>query len=307
MACVSGSAVQLATKAGSGAVSFANDTGGTRKLWEIESESLKKRGTQIDLAGIRGTRTRRVESISEGPYSVAGSIILKASPAVLDYFLPFMLGGTESTNVFPTAETLPDFSVLIDRVATIATRGTFEYSDLKIGKWILRGSKTQAVRLELQLMGKTEIADSEAFPTLSLGTGTAERPYVHEQCSFLYNSVNVPFSSFEISCDNVLEERRENTMTAEDICPTDRIIMVRLDTPWQNVTAPLYDIAPAAGSFIMSAESNDLSCTIDFGRLVQPTETPNIQNRGRIPWNLMLEARSSGATADIQVTNDPED
>lgn len=307
MACVSGSAVQLATKAGSGAVSFANDTGGTRKLWEIESESLKKSGTQIDLAGIRGTRARRVESISEGPYSVAGSIILKASPAVLDYFLPFMLGGTESANTFPVAETLPDFSILIDRIATIATRGTFEYSDLKVGKWILRGSKTQAVRLELQLMGKTEIADSEAFPTLSLGTGAAERPYVHEQCSFLYNSVNVPFSSFEISCDNVLEERRENTMTAEDICPTDRIIMVRLDTPWQNVTAPLYDIAPAAGSFIMSAESNDLSCTIDFGRLVQPTDTPNIQNRGRIPWNLQLEARSNGATADIQVTNDPEE
>ena len=299
MTCTSGINMKLAVVE---AATSDFSSGATQLI--VESESLRKNETQIDLSGIKGTRSRSVEEIEEGPYDVSGSIILKPSANDFNLLLPWILGADEAaTDTFAVAETLQEFCCLIDRVATISTRSTWKYEGLKVNKAILRGTKGQPVRLELQVLGKTEEADSDAFPALSLSTGEPATPYVFNECSFQYGSTAMPFSSFEITIDNALEVRRENTIVAADLCPMDRIVTARFDVPWEAGVAGEYDAAEQAGTFVMA--KTNVSTSFAFGRLVQPAQSPAVGGKGRIPWNLNLEARSTGATKEIVGTNDP--
>lgn len=270
----------------------------------IESESLRKNETQIDLSGLKGSRRRTVEEIAEGPYNVSGSIILKPSAGALDLLLPWILGADESTDVFDVAETLQSFSVLIDRVATISTRGTFKYEGLKVNRAILRGSQGQPIRLELQVVGIEEEADSDAFPSLSVGTGLGWTPFVFNESTFQYGVTVMKYRSFEITIDNAIEQRAENSITVEDNCEQDRIITARFDCPWQTSHGPEYDIAEKAGVFSMVKTGDAVSSIWQFGRCVQIAQAPTVGGKGRIPWNLNLDIRATGATPDIQVLND---
>lgn len=270
----------------------------------IESESLRKNETQIDLSGLKGSRRRTVEEIAEGPYNVSGSIILKPSAGALDLLLPWILGADESTDVFDVAETLQPFSVLIDRVATISTRGTFKYEGLKVNRAILRGSQGQPIRLELQVVGIEEEADSDAFPSLSVGTGLGWTPFVFNESTFQYGVTVMKYRSFEITIDNAIEQRAENSITVEDNCEQDRIITARFDVPWQTSHGPEYDVAEKAGVFSIVKTGDAVSSIWQFGRCVQIAQAPTVGGKGRIPWNLNLDIRATGATPDIQVLND---
>src|SRR5262249_19995640 len=84
---------------------------------EFVAESLQKRLTILATAGIRGTRSHPAERPRDGTYSVGGALRFHATPALLDLLLPRILGAAESSDLFALAETLPEFDVLVDRVA----------------------------------------------------------------------------------------------------------------------------------------------------------------------------------------------
>lgn len=299
MSCTSGNQMKIAFKEGA----TADFSSGATQLI-IESESLRKNETQIDLSGLKGSRTRTIEEVAEGPYNVSGSIILKPSAGALDLLLPWILGADESTDVFDVAETLQSFSVLINRVATMTTRSTFKYEGLKVNRAIFRGSQGQPVRLELQVLGIEEEADSDAFPTLTLGTGLGWTPYVFHESTFQYGSTVMSYRSFELTIDNAIEQRGENAITVEDNCEQDRIITARFDCPWQTSHGAEYDVAPKAGVLSLVKSGDAVSTIFQFGRCVQIAQAPTIGGKGRIPWNLQFDVRSTGATPDLQVLND---
>ena len=88
---------------------------------EFISESFVENEERVDSEGIRGTRSRHGERVHAGLRRVGGSIVLNPSPGELDTLLPYILGAAESTDSFAVADTLPDFQLMIDRVAKVFT------------------------------------------------------------------------------------------------------------------------------------------------------------------------------------------
>jgi len=76
--------------------------------------SVGKHGTILFADTIRGTRDQPSERTRSGPYMIRGRITLPVDVALMDLWLPRILGGNESADVFPVAETLPAFGLLAD-------------------------------------------------------------------------------------------------------------------------------------------------------------------------------------------------
>src|SRR5260221_4893672 len=90
--------------------------GSYTESYEFVRESLAKKLTILQTAGIRGTRSHPAERTRDGTYSVQGTVHFHCSKGLLDLLLPRILGGGSSPT-YTLADTLPGFDVLIDRIA----------------------------------------------------------------------------------------------------------------------------------------------------------------------------------------------
>lgn len=273
--------------------------------FEFQRETLRKNGQILDTSGIRGTRSHHVSRTRTGPYGVSGSIVINPSPLDLDIWLPRILGAAEgASDVFDLAETLPEFFVLIDRVASFGTGAGFQYENCKINRGILRGTQGGFVELELDIIGKVETPNI-AFPSLTLGSASADAPYVFTDATVTLQSSAREFSDFELVVDNQLVADHRNSLTATDIDAQDRIVTLRMNVPWIAGSATdLYEqaLAGAAGTFKLT--NGNLSSTWTLPALQVPDRSPNVGGKGPINYNLEMTARRTAASAELSVTND---
>ena len=131
--------------------------------YDFLSCTVGKQGVLVQSEGIRGTRSRVKEAVNTGPYTVSGALIMEPRPDDLDNWLPRILGGTETADNFPLAEVLPDFFLVVDKVAKV-----FSYAGCKVNQGIFRSSKGQNLQLQMDIEGKTETAgDAGTFPSIS--------------------------------------------------------------------------------------------------------------------------------------------
>jgi hypothetical protein len=278
---------------------------GSSEPFEFISESIKKQGQILDTSGLRGTRSHNVARTRIGPYTVGGSVVINPSPNDLDIWLPRILGAAESVDVFNVAETLPTFSVLVNRVASHGTNGGMQYDDCIVSRATFRSSQGGFLELEIEIVGKTETVDV-AFPSLTLGVTDADKPYVHTDAVLTLQSATRQMQSVEVIIDNVVESTFHNSISATDVDPTDRIITVRAEVSWQDANAQaLYEQALAGAAAILkyTGVSGTIATTIDFATLQFPDVSPNVSGKGRIPYNLEMISRISGANPDIKFTN----
>src|SRR5688572_9315496 len=105
MACAQGSLSALYVEPGASTHTFDSSS----ERYEFLYETLQKRPRIVGGNGIRGTRAQSVERTRLGAYPVGGRIAMNVSPADLDLWLPRILGATESSDTFATAESLPSF------------------------------------------------------------------------------------------------------------------------------------------------------------------------------------------------------
>ena len=281
------------------------DTAASLK-YEFLSETLTGRQEQIDVSGISGSRERRAQALVDGPEDISGDITMYLTPVDLDTWLPRILGGAEVADVFDIAETLPEFGVLLDRVATNGTGSTFAYKGCKVSRCVIAGSSGNPVTMVVTLIGKTETFHGEAFPASpALPTGANSQPYVFHEGSLTYGSAGTyQYNAFELIIDNFAEARLENALTAEEICATDLGVTLNVNVPWIDTFAPDYDIADITGDLTFTKDA--MSTIFQFGELVQIKQAPNVAGKQQIRWPLALEARLSadGLTPAISVTND---
>lgn len=264
---------------------------------EFVSESVKKTGTILDTNGIRGTRSHASERTAEGTYTVAGQITLHPTPAVLDLWLPRILGANESTDTFALADTLPEFDLLIDRVAK-----RFVYGGCKVNKATFSGSSGQLIQLVLDIIGKTETESDTAFPSI---TDPTDPPYVFHQGALTLVGSARSFNSFETVVDNLLVTRFSNSQSATAINPGDRIVSFKCETPYTSSETDLYNQAllGSAGSLVFT--NGNRSLTFTYGKLQFPANSPVIAGKGEIPLTLDGIARMTGSTRELVVVNDP--
>lgn len=266
---------------------------------EFVSETLTAEHTLVESDGIRGTRSRTKERVRRGLINIRGGMVLHPSPAELDALLPVIVGGTETTDVFPLAETLPEFDIMIDKGAKV-----FDFADLKVNRGIFRGSPGRPLEVDLDMFGKTvTIGNSGTFPALTFDTDTM---YVFTDSVFTYNSTTYSIMDFELTVDNLVVPRFTNSTTATDIAATDRRVTLSLTTPWTSSETALYDtssVAGAAGSLVLTNGAQSLSFAFANMKL-NPAQSPTVPGRGEIVQRLVFNIYQSSTTKELIVTHD---
>jgi hypothetical protein len=269
------------------------------ETYEFIRESLAKRGTIVDTNGIRGTRSHHEMKTRFGTYEVGGEIVMNPDPAMLDLWLPRILGANESTDTFALAETLQPFGVLIDRVG-----GTFEYTDCYVNKATFRGQQGQMVELTLEIWGATEATGTSA-PSVSIAIASNTAPYIFSDLALTLQSASRTCLDFELVIDNMLERRFANSVTATSITPQDRMVTLRTTTPFTSTEmSALYgqSLLGAAGTLVLT--NGAMSTTFTFGKLQVPSISPSVGGKTEVSLRLEMVARMTSTTRELVVTHD---
>lgn len=272
--------------------------GSYTEAYEFVSESVRKSLTILDTSGIRGTRSHPKERTRDGTYTIGGQIRMHATPAMLDLLLPRILGANESTDVFALAETLPEFDLLIDRVAK-----RFVYGACKISRATFRCQAGGLLELDLDVVGKTETVSATSFPTI---TAPIDAPYVFSDAVLTLVSSSRIVTQWELTIDNAIQARFSNSQAATDLQATDRIITASLTTPYTSSEVDLYGLnvgSSAAATFVFT--NGGYSTQFAIANLQIPDNSPTVENRnGEILLNLTGTAKTSSTTKELIVTHD---
>ncbi len=270
------------------------------EAYEFVACDVGKTATHVQTEGIRGTRSRIAETVVEGTYSVGGSILMRPTPEQIDKLLPRILGGAESLDTFPLAETLPEFFLTIDKVAKVYT-----YAGCKVARASFRSAAGADLELSLEVEGKTEAeAAAGTFPSgLAL---SAVQPYVHHQAILTLGGTSYEMDNVEIVIDNqLITDRYFNSQTRTALPEGDRTITVSCDLPFSSTETSLYDMAIAgvAGSVVFT--NGGKSLTFTFANLKAPAQPLGVRGRNQeIPLRLEMTAYKSGTTDELVVVND---
>ena len=271
--------------------------GSCTEAYEFLTESLRKQLTIVDTAGLRGTRSHPAERTRDGTYAIGGGLQFHATPAMLDLLLPRILGANEATDVFALAETLPEFDVLIDRVAK-----RFVYAGCQVNRATFRAAAGGPLELDLDVIGKTEVVSATAFPSI---TAPVDPPYVWQDCVCTVNGSARVVTQWDLTIDNALNARFSNSQTATDIHSTDRIITVNLTVPYTSSEVDLYGIntgGAAAATFVFT--NGNYSTTFSIAKLQIPDQSPVVDGRGEILLQLQGVAKQSSTTKELVITHD---
>ncbi len=264
---------------------------------EFVSESLQKRLTILQTAGIRGTRSHPAERTRDGTYTVGGALRFHATPALLDLLLPRILGAPESSDLFALAETLPEFDVLLDRVAK-----RFVYGGCKVARAQFLGRAGGLLEIQLDLLGKTEANSATAFPAIA---PPSDPPYVFQDGTLTLSGTSRKVIEFSLTIDNAVVPRFTNSQAATDLSPTDRVVTLACRTPYTSDEIDLYgQNVGGAGAASLAFVNGGYSTTFAIPKLQFPDTSPTVGGKGEITLQLNGRARKSGSTAELAVTHD---
>jgi len=281
-------------------------------MWiEFISESIARQGVILDTDGIRGTRSRDGSRVRTGPYKVGGQLSCYVDKNVLDVFLTYILGGAPTSEVYPLAETLPTFYLLINRVGNV-----FQYNNCYVNKATFSASASDPLlKMVLEIEAETETVNAAGtFPTGM--TVNTSRPYIFADSSSGITVNGSTYSSFgfELVIDNkLLADRFVNELTRSQIPATDRLITCKLTTPFTSTEAGLYGVA--VGSFgtasaVFTNTEETISSTVSTltfsvpGLFQYPAKSPVVPGKAsEIHLELDATARKSGTNAELTITN----
>lgn len=301
MACAQGALSRLYVEPGSSPYTFDTNS----ETYEFLSEDLRKKGTVINTNGIRGTRSQHGSRSRLGPYTIDGSILFNPDPAMLDNWLPRILGANEATDVFAVAEGLQSFAVLMDRVTQ-----TFEYKDCYVNRAVFQGRSNQfggepsPLVMNLDIVGKSRVTGTSA-PNVSISTASNTAPYIFEDGVLSMQSANRQIIDFALVIDNNLLVRFTNSLTATTICPQSRTVAFRCTVPYTSdtpVTSLLDQSSFAAATLTFT--NGTVSTAFALAQLEVESVDPVVRGKQEIVLELTGTARMTGATREIIVTND---
>lgn len=277
------------------------------ETYEFLYETLQKQGRIVGGHGIRGTRSSPSERTRAGAYTVGGRIALNIDTAMLDLFLPRILGGTEVADSFPLAESLPSFGVLVDRVTQ-----RFEYQDCVVNRALFHGKAgpgdgdPDLLELTLEILARNRVLGTAA-PAVNLSTAANVSVYVHSDAVFTFAAAGREVKEWWVLIDNHVQPRWVNSLTATRFCPADRTVSVRARLPYDTDTANLLEqaTAGAAGTIALTnAGATGLTTTFTFATLQVPAEDPIIRGKQEIDLFLNMVARSVTVTKELVMVSD---
>lgn len=301
--CAQGAQARLYVEPGDAPHTFDANS----ESYEFLYETMQKHGRIVGGRAIRGTRSSQSELTRAGAYQVGGRVAMNVSPIMLDLFLPRILGGTETADSFPLAESLPSFGLLVNKVTQ-----TFEYKDCVVARAMFHGKAgpgdddPDLVELVMDIVAKDRALGTSA-PAVTLSTASNASIYVHSDAVFTFASSSRQVKEWWVLIDNHIHTRWTNSLTAVRFCPADRTIAVKARLPYDTDTSNLLDQANAGATgtiALTNAMHTGLSTTFTFGTLQVPAEDPIVRGKTEIDLFLNMTARMLTTTRELVVTND---
>lgn len=266
-------------------------------------ETIARQGRILERNGLRGTRSHVADDARQGPYSVAGALQLEPTPDDLVFLLPWILGGSPTGTTYPLADTLPSFSLQIDRIA-----GVFTYAGCKVRRATFRGAKGGKVNLSLELAAQSETAGAAgSFALPAVAASQVKGPYIlGGDTSLVLNGVAREVAEFELVIDNgLVTDRFMNNLTVVSLPENDRQIALHTSHAYASQNVDLYNqaLAGAAGTLILT--NGGSSTAFSFGTLQVPAQSPTASSRAEIMLRLEMAARKTGSTLELTVVHSP--
>lgn len=269
------------------------------------SESIAKRGMIIERVGLRGSRSHQADDTRVGPYTVGGQLVLEPTPEDLAIWLPRILGADPSGTTYNLAETLPSFTLSVDRVAKV-----FTYAGCKVNRAVFQGAQGGLLRLTLDIVAQSEsVAAAGTFPSLALGV---TQPYIFSDLALTLASAAREVKQFDLTIDNgLITDRFMNSLVIVSAPEGDRTIGLRTMHAWAAANTDLYAqaLAGAAGSLQLTnalggTPPTGYQTTFSFATLQVPARSPVVPGRQEFFLNLDMVARQVGSTPELTVTHD---
>ena len=276
-------------------------------------ESIKKSGRIVGERGITGTRSNHVERTRIAPYKVGGQLAMDMCTLDLDKWLPRILGAAESSNSFTLAETLPTFYMLIDKVG-----GIYRYDGCVVDKVLINAEadpdgEGSLVTVLLTILAKTEEDEAGGItwpasePSLAV---TANRtPFIMHEGVFTVGGVAYQFKDFALLIDNNVKPRWVNSISATELCPADRYVVLRTTHPFTSterdafIASTKQATAAAGVSSSLVFTNSTYVTTFTLAGLQWQGETPTVPGKVEIDCPIEFVARMKSTDREIVVTN----
>ena len=271
--------------------------GSYTEAYEFRTEGLRAAREIVETSGIRGTRSMPIERTRDGTVRINGTVSFHATPAMLDLLLPRIMGSAEVSDLFAVAETLPEFDVLIERVAK-----RFVYAGCKVARATFRATAGGALELDLEITGKSETVSATAFPAI---TAPTDPPYIWSDAVCTVEGSARVVTRWELSIDNQLNARFSNSNTATDIHTQGRVVTVSMTVPYTSDEVDLYGINSSGASgatFVLTNGGRSITFTV--GALAVADSSPVVGGPGEILLEMSGIAKSSGSTKELSITSD---
>ena len=271
--------------------------GSYTEAYEFRTEGLRAAREIVETSGIRGTRSMPIERTRDGTVRINGTIAFHATPAMLDLLLPRIMGSAEVADLFAVSETLPEFDVLIERVAK-----RFVYAGCKVSRATFRATAGGALELDLELTGKSETVSATAFPAI---TAPTDPPYIWSDAVCTVEGSARVVTRWELSIDNQLNARFSNSNTATDIHTQGRVVTVSMTVPYTSDEVDLYGINSSGASgatFVLTNGGRSITFTV--GALAVADSSPVVGGPGEILLEMSGIAKSTGSTKELSITSD---
>lgn len=284
-------------------VTGISDFDGSSTQLEFISEELRYSEAQAYNNGIRGTRSRVAERVRISQGVVNGSIVLHPTPVELDVLFPLILGSAEVADSFTLADTIPEFGVLVERIAK-----RHVYTGCRVSRATFSGSQGQPITLRLDIEGETEVITATSWPGTipAINSGS---PYIFADTTFSLSAdaSAAEVRSFEIVIDNgLITDRFMNSVTRTVIPAGDRVVSLNMSVPYTADEIDLYKQALAGAGGTLTLTNGGCSTVFTFGNLkTDPAQSPVIGSRGsEIMLGLQMKAYKTGSTMELAVLHD---
>lgn len=268
-------------------------------LVEFITHDIVETIERVEDEGIRGTRSHSYERINQGNIAVGGSITFEPTPAEFVFLLPLVLGN--STSALLLTDALLDVTILIDNLtATQTFVGRFSAMHIS-------GEPGKRIQLKMDFVGKTCVMTAggslSGFPDIS----TVPYMFYGGGSGITIAGTAYNIDKFELTVDNKIVPTYMMGQTATDLEPTDREVLLSIDTKYTTVEAALLTTAllgpilgsPNAASIAFTNGTQTMAFT--FSDIEAIPKTVPIPNKNHLRLGLDYRAYRVGSTSTLEM------
>lgn len=269
-----------------------------REFEFLDGTSLGLQEGLVGGNGMNGSRTPHSERVRRGVRQTGGQLVFQPSPVEIDHLLQWALGGTKSGSSIPLAETVPARWVKLYRDGEYRM-----YDGVKVDNLNLQCSEGGLLTLSLGVTGIDEV--TSVAPTTPTAMDTTGGPYGIFDCVASIAATSYAFRSFQMTLNNALEVRHNNSLTPSSIHATGRQISVGLSLPYGDASA-VYGSSEAGVAVVATFTNGTVSLALTFPKVATPrTPIPfGARNAISMDWTGIARGASAVAGSEMACAND---